>query len=106
MEHAIGISKVNIALPFPSSMLQNNCFMLSAVRHEIMMQLESLLLEARVCTSSNSYASFKLPELADAHKGKKQSTVWTIDHDAIYSTCKTPGSVQGLYVASASALVE
>lgn len=80
--------------------------MLSAVRHEIMMQLGSLLLEARVCTSSNSYASFKLPpKLADAHKGKKQSIVWTIDH-AIYSTCKTPGSVQGLYVASASALVE
>lgn len=81
--------------------------MLSAVRHEIMMQLESLLLEARVCTSSNSYASFKLPPNLLMHtKEKNNQIVWTIDHDAIYSTCKTPGSVQGSYVASASALVE
>lgn len=50
--------------------------MLSAVRHEIMMQLGSLLLEARVCTSSNSYASFKLPELADAQTGKNHNQLF------------------------------
>lgn len=50
--------------------------MLSAVRHEIMMQLESLLLEARVCTSSNSYASFKLPPNLLMHTKEKNNQLF------------------------------
>jgi len=50
--------------------------MLSAVRHEIMMQLGSLLLEARVCTSSNSYASFKLPPNLLMHTKEKNNQLF------------------------------